>query len=75
MPFGRPNAKKMASIDCPSAGETMDAIRCVSIPTQESGTWNSAVYFFFPTAALAARSCFFFWSALLTLACFCEACF
>ncbi len=29
-------------------------------------------YLFLPASCLAAAACFFFWSALLALACFCE---
>lgn len=29
-------------------------------------------YFFLPAACFAATACFFFWSALLAMACFCD---
>src|ERR1035437_9596763 len=35
-------------------------------------TSTNSRYFFLDAADLSAAACFFFWSALLTLACFCE---
>lgn len=43
----------------------------LSLPCFQQERQQGQAYFFLPTVCLAAAACFFFWSAVLALACFC----